>query len=132
MDVVDPRVVHEVGADVAAAVDDAQVAGRLLLACPEVDGVHVVRQAGLLEHFTLANVFATQVNVALVRAHCVRRDQAALDQQMRIVAHDIPVLAGAGLGFVSVDDEIVRTLLHHLRHEGPFQPGREAGAAAAS
>ena len=51
---------------------------------------------------------------------------------MRIVAHDVAVLAGAGLGLVGVDDEIVRTLLHFLRHEGPFQAGREAGAAAAA
>ena len=52
---------------------------------------------------------------------------------MRIVAHDLPVLAGAGLGFVGIDDEIVRPRrIGGLRHERPFQAGREAGAAAAA
>jgi hypothetical protein len=35
-------------------------------------------------------------------------DQAALDQRVRIVAHDVAVLAGARLGFVGIDDEIMR------------------------
>ena len=43
-----------------------------------------------------------------MRAHGEAGDQAALDQVMRIVAQDLAVLAGAGLGFVGIDDEIVR------------------------
>src|SRR5262250_320163 len=49
---------------------------------------------------------------------------------MRIVPHDLAVLAGAGLRFVGVDHEIMRTPLRLLRHERPLEPGREAGAAA--
>src|SRR5690606_13763028 len=45
---------------------------------------------------------------------------------------DVAVLAGAGLGLVGVDDEIGRPAVALLGHEGPFQPGREAGAAAAA
>jgi hypothetical protein len=63
-------------------------------------------------------------------ARIANGDQAALDQQMRIVAHDVAVLAGTRFGFIGVDDEIVRAVLHHLRHERPLQPRREARAAA--
>src|SRR2546421_9193291 len=49
---------------------------------------------------------------------------------MRIVAHDFAVLAGAGLGLVGIDHEIVRPLADLLGHERPFEPGREARAAA--
>src|SRR5262249_15155663 len=94
------------------------------------------RRVGFLDrffqNFTLADVFAAQVDVALVGAHREGRDQAAFDQQVRIVAHDVPVFTRAGFGFVGVDDEVVRTLLHHLGHEGPFQARGEAGAAAAA
>src|SRR5262245_6648786 len=43
--------------------------------------------------------------------------------------HDLPVLAGAGLGFIGIDDEVARARVA-LGHEGPFEAGREAGAAA--
>ena len=46
--------------------------------------------------------------------------------------HDLAVLAGAGLRLVGVDDEVVRPPVRLLRHEGPFEAGREAGAAAAA
>ena len=67
-----------------------------------------------------------------MRAHREAGDQAAFDQRMRIVAHDVAVLAGAGLGFVGIDHQIMRPLLHFLGHEGPFEAGGEAGAAAAA
>ncbi len=65
-------------------------------------------------------------------AHREAGDQAAFDERMRVVAHDVAVLAGAGFGFIRVDDEIVRAFLHFLRHERPFHAGREARAAAAT
>ena len=46
--------------------------------------------------------------------------------------HDLAVLAGAGLGLVGIDDEVVRPPVRLLRHERPFEAGREAGAAAAA
>jgi hypothetical protein len=51
---------------------------------------------------------------------------------MRIVAHDLAVLAGAGLGFVGVDDQIARPAIAFLRHERPFEAGRKARAATAA
>src|SRR6516164_9400699 len=51
---------------------------------------------------------------------------------MRIVPHDLSVLAGAGLGFVGIDDEVMRAPVALLGHEGPFEPSREAGPAASA
>ncbi len=83
-----------------------------------------------LQAFTLADEFAADVDVAGVCTHGEAGDQAAFDQQMRIVPHDLAVLAGARLGLVGIDDEILRPTVRLLRHERPFQPGRKAGAAA--
>src|SRR5207249_12330399 len=55
--------------------------------------------------------------------------EAAFDQLVRIVAQDVAVLAGTRLALVGVDDEIGRPVAG-LWHERPFEPGREAGAAA--
>ncbi len=75
---------------------------------------------------------AAHVDVAGVGAHREAGDQATFDQQVRIVTHDVAILAGARFGFVGVHDEIVRTILYLLRHEGPLHAGREAGAATAA
>ena len=86
-----------------------------------------------LQALALEDVFAAHVDVGGVGAHREAGDQAALDQRVRIVAQDLAVLAGAGLGFVGVDDEIMRPLgVDDLGHERPFQAGREARAAAAA
>ena len=61
-----------------------------------------------LQPLALADEFAANIDVAGVRRHGAAGDQAPLDQQMRIVPHDLAVLAGAGLGLVGVDDEIMR------------------------
>ncbi len=55
----------------------------------------------------------------------------ALDQLVRIVLHEQPVLEGAGLGLVGVADDVLgaRAL---ARDEGPLGPAGEAGAAAAA
>src|ERR1700694_3185858 len=49
---------------------------------------------------------------------------------MRIVAENLAVLAGAGLGFVGVDHQIMRAAVGLLGHERPFQSGGESGPAA--
>ena len=85
-----------------------------------------------LQVFALADEFAAHIDVTDVRAHRERRDQATFDEKMRIVTHDVAILAGARLGFVGVDDEIVRPFLHLFGHERPFEACREARAAAAA
>src|SRR5262247_4157413 len=49
---------------------------------------------------------------------------------MWVVAHDLAVLAGAGLGFIGVDHEIMRPTVGLLGHERPFESGWKAGATA--
>src|ERR1700724_979599 len=52
---------------------------------------------------------------------------------MRIVPHDLAVLAGAGLGLVGIDHEIAwPSVSGFFRHERPFQAGRKSSAAAAA
>src|SRR5262249_23951899 len=57
-------------------------------------------------------------------------NQATFDEKMRIIAHNLEVFAGAGLGLVGVDDEIMRPVADLLRHERPLHAGRKTGAAA--
>src|ERR1700683_2270864 len=85
-----------------------------------------------LQPLALADEFAAYVDVAIVHTHGAAGDQAAFDQQMRIVAHDLTVLAGTGLGLVGIDHEVMRPARRFLRHERPFQSGWKADAAAAT
>ena len=84
---------------------------------------------GRLQVLALADEFAAHVDVAGVRAHGEGGDERALDQQVRIVPHDLAVFAGAGLGFVRVDDEIGGPGVA-LGHERPLEASGEARAAA--
>src|ERR1700691_3237190 len=77
----------------------------------------------------LAYELAADVDVTGMHPHRAARDQTSFDEQMRIVPHDLAVLAGAGFGLVSVDDEIARTTLGLFWHERPFDAGRESGTA---
>ncbi len=58
-----------------------------------------------LQMLAFPDEFAAHIDVAGMRAHREARDQAAFDQEMRIVPHDLAVLAGAGLGLVGIDHE---------------------------
>ena len=61
-----------------------------------------------LQALALKDELAAHIDVAGVGAHGEGGDQATLDQEMRIVPHDLAVLAGAGLRLVGIDDEITR------------------------
>src|SRR5262249_40397780 len=79
----------------------------------------------------LVREFAAYIDVAGGRVHPDAGEEAAFDQLMRVEAQYVAILAGARLALVRVDDEIARPVAG-LRHEGPFETGREAGAAAAA
>ena len=85
-----------------------------------------------LEHLALTDEFAADIDVGGMRPHGEAREQRAFDQELRIMAHDVPILASAGLGFIGVDDEVVRAAVRLLWHERPFQSGGKARPAAAS
>ena len=96
---------------------------------------HKPRVIGLvnrgLQRFAFADVFAADVDVASVGIHREARNKAALDQRVRIMAHDLAVLAGAGLGFIGVHHQIAGATVAFLGHEGPLQTGGEARTATA-
>ncbi len=101
-------------------------AGAMVNVAVEVPAVNVVLADkpgfvslvdGGLQALAFADEFAADIDVANVGAHREGCDQAAFDQKMRIVPHDVAVFARAGLGFVRIDDEIVRPLLHLFGHE---------------
>src|ERR1700736_6123124 len=93
-----------------------------------------LRRIGLgnrgLQAPALQNKFAANINITDMRLHREASEETALDQKLWIVAHDLPVFAGAGLRFVGVDDEIRGPRRIRFRHEGPFEAGRKTGAAA--
>ena len=77
-------------------------------------------------------VFTPNINIARMRPHRETSDQAAFDQGMRIMANNVAILAGAGLGFIRIHHQIGRPTIRLLRHEGPFHAGREARTASAT
>src|SRR5690606_11849591 len=118
----------DVGAGTPVQTDLEVVARAAGVAADQARVVRLVDRR--LQDLRLAHVFAADVDVAVGRAHADAGEQAALDQLVRIVAHDLPVLAGAGLALVGVDHEVDRAAVGLLGHERHLEPGREAGAAA--
>src|ERR1700694_682583 len=86
-----------------------------------------------LKMLALPDELATHIDITDMRAHRGASQQAALDQKMRIVPHDLAVLAGPGFGLVGIDHQIARPAVGgFLRHERPFQAGRKTRPAAAA
>ena len=107
-----------------------EVPGRAQHAVTEVAGSAGLFQR-LLEALVHLENFAVNVVVGHRHAHRVGRDRHALDDDVRVEHQDVAVLAGAGLAFVGVADEVLGTR-ELARHEAPFEPGGKAGAAAAT
>ena len=115
----------------SAVEEDVEVVSRSAgVATDEAGGVGLVD--GLVEDDGLVEVFATDVDVGGTGAHGVTGEEAALDELVRVLSHDLPILAGAGLGLVGVDDKEGGPTVGLLGHEGPLEAGGEAGAAAAA
>ena len=85
---------------------------------------------GRLEDARLPGELAADVDVGEVDVERVAGERDPLDEQVRVVLHDVAVLEGAGLGLVGVDREVAGPDV--LGQEGPLQAGGEAGAAAAA
>jgi hypothetical protein len=51
---------------------------------------------------------------------------------VRILAHDLAILAGSWLRLVSIDDEEGRAAVSVLGHEGPLEARGEASSATAT
>src|SRR3546814_16871142 len=78
------------------------------------------------ERLRLADELAANVDIGGPRAHGETGDQRALDQLVRIVAHDLAVLERPRLRLVGVDDQKARAApLRLLGHEAPFEDTAE-------
>src|SRR5262249_21732654 len=83
-----------------------------------------------LEPLAFSYELTPHINVTGVSPHGEARDQAALDEKVRIVAHDVTILTGTGLRLIGVDHKIMGPVAGLLGHKRPLEPGREPGAAA--
>ena len=102
-------------ADVSAGAvmdDDVEIVAILVVLADQAGVIGFIDRA--LQSLALADEFAAHIDVGRDSTHGEAGDQAALDQRVRVVAQDIAVLAGAGLGFVGVDDEIARPAVGDL------------------
>lgn len=62
---------------------------------------------GTLQMFGLEVEFPANIDIGSVGAHCESGNQTALNELVRIVAHDFSVFTSPRLSFICVDDEIV-------------------------
>ena len=75
---------------------------------------------------------AAYVNVGSASAHRSAGDQTALDELVRIVTHDLAVLARARLALIGIYDQVLGPAVRRLVHEAPLETAGKAGAAAAT
>ncbi len=106
------------------------VAGAACILADEASLVGLVD--GHLHIGRLVVELTTNVNVGSAGAHGTSRDQTALDELVRIVTHDLAILARARLALVGIDHQILWSTVRRLVHEAPLESGREAGATATS
>src|SRR5262249_27492832 len=76
-------------------------------------------------------VFTANIDKAVMRIDGTARDDDAFNQLVRVHFHQRAVLAGAGLGFIGVADD-VPGLWQVLGDEGPLEAGGETRSAAAA
>src|SRR5262249_35949612 len=110
--------------------DDVEVEAMNVVLADELGVVGLLDRC--LEPLAFADEFAANIDVAGVRGHGASGDQTTFDEKVRIMPHDLAILASAGLGLVGIDHEIMWTAVGLFRHEGPFQAGRKSGTAAAA
>mmetsp|Transcript_7723 Transcript_7723/g.47889 ORF Transcript_7723/g.47889 Transcript_7723/m.47889 type:complete len:475 (-) Transcript_7723:181-1605(-) len=87
---------------------------------------------GLLQSKPFVDVLSADVNVADAGTHAYTCQEAAFQQLVRIVSHDLAILARSWLRFVRVDDEVRRSSVRSFGHEAPFQSGWEARTSSST
>jgi hypothetical protein len=94
----------DVGAHAAVDVDVKVVAGAAGVLADEAGLVRLLD--GALEDGGLVEELAADVDVGGGGVHGAASNEAALDELVGVLAHNLTVLAGAGLALVGVDDEV--------------------------
>merc|ERR1719447_277252 len=93
-------------------------------------------QAGLalltLQALDQGGVLSTDVDVTGPGSHGGASDQAAFNQSVRVVPHDLAILASSRLALVSVDHQVLGAAVVWLVHEAPLEAAGEASTTPAS
>ena len=84
-----------------------------------------------LQRLALADKLAANVDVSDMGTHRETGNKAAFDKRMRVVAHDLAILACAWFRLIGVHHEIGRSPVAAFGHERPFQAGWKTCPAAA-
>merc|ERR1719447_690360 len=87
---------------------------------------------GLLQVGGLVVELSSDVDVAGPGSHGGASDQAAFNQSVRVVPHNLAILASSRLALVSVDHQVLRAAIVWLVHEAPLEAAGEAGTTPAS
>jgi hypothetical protein len=94
----------DVGAHASVDVDIKVVAGTAGVLADEAGLVCLLDSA--LEHCSLVVELSSNIDVGGSGVHGTPSDEAALDQLVWVLAHNLAVLAGSGLTLIGVDDQV--------------------------
>mmetsp|Transcript_35252 Transcript_35252/g.64064 ORF Transcript_35252/g.64064 Transcript_35252/m.64064 type:complete len:454 (-) Transcript_35252:330-1691(-) len=120
----------DVGARAAVQVHVKVVAGATGVLAQEALGVSLVD--GLIQHNSLVEVLAANIDVGRPGPHSEPGDETALHQLVGVLAHDLAVLASARLGLIGVYHQEAGATIVVLGHKRPLQAGRETSTSAAT
>merc|ERR1719474_497910 len=84
---------------------------------------------GLLQVGGLVVELSSDVDVAGPGSHSSSSDQTALNKSVRVVPHDLAVLASSRLALVSVDHQVLGAAVVWLVHEAPLEAAGEASTS---
>ena len=87
--------------------------------------------AGFFHALVGFEYFAMHIVVTNLYPHRIAGDRHALDQQMRVIAHDVSILAGTRLAFIGIAYDVFFSIVI-LGHEAPLQARRKSRATAAA
>merc|ERR1712181_198385 len=87
---------------------------------------------GLLQVGGLVVELSSDVDVASSGTHGGTSNQATLHQGVRVVTHDLTILASSRLTFVSIDDQVLRATIVRLVHEAPLESTGESSTTPPS
>ena len=87
---------------------------------------------GLLQVGGLVVELSSDVDVASPGTHGSTSNQAALHQGVRVVTHDLTILASSRLTFVSIDDQVLWATIIRLVHEAPLETTGESSSTPPS
>ncbi len=117
-----------VSAATAADIDIKVVAGTARVLANEA--LLIGLSDGAIKAVGLVPELSTNVDVSSLGTHGETSNETAFDKLVGIVAHNLTIFARAGLGLISVHDEVVWATIRDLGHERPFEAGRETGTTA--